>query len=85
LVLIGFNKYFAWSHTVSTAYRFSFYELTLAPNDPTSYVYDGQTYMMTATPLTIEVKEADGSITTRTRTLYRSKFGPMTYLNTVQQ
>lgn len=76
-VLIGFNSHLAWSHTVSAAYRFTFYELTLAPNDPTSYVYDGKVMKMQAVPLTIDVKNADGSITQSTRTLYRSKFGPM--------
>jgi acyl-homoserine-lactone acylase len=80
-VLIGFNSKLAWSHTVSAAYRFTFYELTLAPNDPTSYVYDGQVMAMEKVPLSIEVKNADGSISTRTRTLYRSKFGPMLIFN----
>jgi acyl-homoserine-lactone acylase len=76
-VLIGFNNHFAWSHTVSTAYRFTLYELTIAPNDPTSYIYDGQVVKMDAVPLTIQVKQADGSITEQSRTLYRSKYGPM--------
>ena len=76
-ILIGFNDKLAWSHTVSSAYRFTLYELTLVPGDPTSYVYNGATMKMTATPLTIEAKEDDGKITTVTRTLYRSKFGPM--------
>ncbi len=40
-VLIGFNDHVAWSHTVSTAYRFNIYELTLNPLNPTQYVYDG--------------------------------------------
>jgi acyl-homoserine-lactone acylase len=76
-VLIGFTDQFAWSHTVSTAYRFTFYELTLAPGDPTSYVYEGQTLKMEAVPLTIQVKQADGTLAPMSRTLYRSKFGPM--------
>lgn len=75
--LIGFNRHFAWSHTVSTAYRFTFYELKLAPGDPTSYVFDGQTIPMEASTYTIEVLEDDGTITTETRTLYKSRFGPM--------
>src|SRR3546814_6680794 len=33
-VLIGFNDHFAWSHTVSTASRFTLYELTLNPLNP---------------------------------------------------
>ncbi len=76
-VLIGFNDKLAWSHTVSTAYRFTFYELTLAPGDPTSYVYGTETLPMEQVPMTINVKEADGSMTTASRTLYKSKFGPM--------
>ena len=79
--LIGFNRNVAWSHTVSTAYRFSFYELTLAPGDPTSYVYDGATVPMDATSYTVEILEADGSISEETRTLYKSHFGPMMTLS----
>lgn len=80
LALIGFNDHFAWSHTVSTAYRFTFYELTLVPGDPTSYVYDGQTYKMESVPMTIDVKGDDGTISQVSRTLYKSRFGPMTSL-----
>ncbi|MEO6699666.1 MAG: penicillin acylase family protein [Paraperlucidibaca sp.] len=76
-VLIGFNKNVAWSHTVSTAYRFTFYELKLNPLNPTQYIYDGEIRSMTAVPLTIQVKNADGQITERKRTLYKSHFGPM--------
>lgn len=76
-VLIGFNDKFAWSHTVSTAYRFGFYELTLNPADPTQYLYDGEFVQMEAVPITITVKEDDGSLTEESRTLYRSHYGPM--------
>jgi acyl-homoserine-lactone acylase len=76
-VLIGFNDHFAWSHTVSTAYRFTFYELTLNPLNPYQYLYDGAFRDIEQVPITIDVKEADGSITQETRTLYRSHYGPM--------
>jgi acyl-homoserine-lactone acylase len=76
-VLIGFNDKFAWSHTVSTAYRFSFYELTLNPSDPTQYLYDGECRPMQEVPIQIEVLEDNGETTTESRTLYRSHFGPM--------
>ena len=36
MVSIGFNKDVAWSHTVSTGKRFTFYEVTLAEGDPTT-------------------------------------------------
>lgn len=80
-VLIGFNEKLAWSHTVSTAYRFTFYELTLVPGDPTSYIYNGATQKMTAVPITLDVLEADGSTSQVSRTLYTSKFGPMLTFN----
>ncbi|MEO9703138.1 penicillin acylase family protein, partial [Marinobacter alexandrii] len=76
-VLIGFNEHFAWSHTVSTAYRFTFYELTLNPADPTQYLYDGAFVDMAQQDVTIEVLEEDGSVGVRNRTLYQSHYGPM--------
>jgi acyl-homoserine-lactone acylase len=77
VVLIGFNDHVAWSHTVSTAYRFTMYDLTLNPSNPMQYTYDGKTEDITAVPLSVDVLNKDGSTTTQTRTLYRSKFGPM--------
>ena len=76
-VLIGFNDHFAWSHTVSTAYRFTIYELTLNPLNPFQYLYDGALRDMEQVPVTIEVLEADGSRSTESRTLYRSHYGPV--------
>lgn len=80
-VLIGFNEHFAWSHTVSTAYRFTFYELELNPVDTTQYLYDGEMVDMQEVPLTIQVREDDDSLSEESRTLYRSRFGPMLELS----
>ena len=82
VVLIGFNDHVAWSHTVSTAYRFTFYKLQLDRTDPTRYVVvDGngqrQVKAMQAVPLTVTVKNADGTLGSTSRTLYRSEVGPM--------
>ncbi|MEE2763106.1 MAG: penicillin acylase family protein [Pseudomonadota bacterium] len=76
-VLIGFNEHFAWSHTVSTAYRFSFYELTLNPADPTQYLYNGEFVDMTQQTVEVEVLTEDGNVEVRERTLYQSHYGPM--------
>lgn len=73
-VLIGFTDHFAWSHTVSTAYRFTIYELTLNPANPKQYLYDNALRDMTAVPLSVEVKDEAGPVQ---RTLYRSHYGPM--------
>ena len=80
-ILIGFNRHFAWSHTVSTAYRFTVYELNLVPGVPTSYIYDGAVREMEASEYTIDVMEDNGSITQQSRTLYRSHYGPMMNLH----
>lgn len=78
LIMIGATRNMAWSHTVSTARRFVPYELKLAPGKPTSYVEDGKTIAMEAEPVTVTVREPDGSLGTRTRTLYSSKHGSIT-------
>ncbi|MDD2713730.1 MAG: penicillin acylase family protein, partial [Simplicispira sp.] len=80
VVLIGFNDNVAWSHTVSAARRFGFFQLALTPGDPTSYQRDGQSVKMTAHPITVQVKSADGTLVPVTRTLYQSQYGPLVNL-----
>jgi len=79
-VLIGFNEHVAWSHTVSTAYRFTLYQLQINPANPTQYLYEGEMRDMIALPIEIEVKQANGTITKMQRTMYRSHYGPMLVL-----
>jgi len=73
VVLICHTQGFAWSHTVSTAYRFTPYQLTLVPGTPTSYLYDGVPTKMTSTTVTVPT----GGTTSTTRTLYSTRFGPI--------
>ncbi len=80
VILIGFNDNVAWSHTVSTARRFGFYELTLASGDRTSYMRDGAAVKMQASTIAVQAKQADGSLATVTRTLYKSEYGPLVNL-----
>ncbi|NUT17089.1 MAG: penicillin acylase family protein [Cupriavidus sp.] len=80
VILIGFNDNVAWSHTVSTARRFGFFQLTLASGDPTSYMVDGQAVKMKARSITVQVKQAAGGLSPVTRTLYESQYGPMVNL-----
>ncbi|MGJ8686025.1 MAG: penicillin acylase family protein, partial [Spongiibacteraceae bacterium] len=42
MILVGHTENLAWTHTVSSAWRFTPYQLTLVPGDPTSYLVDGQ-------------------------------------------
>jgi acyl-homoserine-lactone acylase len=77
LVLIGHTDNLAWSHTVSTAYRFTPFEEKLVPGSPTTYLYDGQQRQMKAEDVTVMAKRPDGSLEPRTRTLYSTHHGPV--------
>ncbi|MGI9020325.1 MAG: penicillin acylase family protein [Solirubrobacterales bacterium] len=77
LVNIGFTRGLAWSHTVATAWRFTPYKVTLAPDDPYSYIVDGETKPMEATEVTVQAKLPDETIEDRTRTIYSTEWGPM--------
>ncbi len=77
VVEIGHNDTVAWTHTVSTARRFTLYELKLVPGDPTSYYYDGQVRKMTSRTATVQVKQPDGSLEPATHTFWYSHDGPM--------
>ncbi len=77
VVLIGHTANMAWSHTVSTARRFTPYELKLVPGSPTTYLVDGQRREMKRTKVTVMAKGADGKLTPRTRTLYAAEQGPI--------
>jgi acyl-homoserine-lactone acylase len=76
LILIGNTRGLAWSHTVATAWRFTPFQVTLAPGDPYSYIVDGETKEMDATEVTIEAK-TDGGTEKRSRTIYSTEYGPM--------
>lgn len=77
VVNIGFNNRVAWSHTVSTAFRFTIFELKLVAGDPTSYWFDGEKRKMTSKTVTVQVLQPDGSLKNVIRTLWRTHFGQM--------
>jgi acyl-homoserine-lactone acylase len=77
VINIGHTENLAWSHTVSTAYRFTPFEERLVPGSPTSYIYDGQVRQMSADDVTVTVKNADGSLSERSRRLYSTHHGPV--------
>src|SRR3954452_9040895 len=77
LVLIGHTRGLAWSHTVSTAFRFTPYELTLVPGSPTTYLVDGRPQPMTAEKVTVQARTPSGGLEPRTRTLYSTRYGPL--------
>lgn len=78
--VIGFNKDLAWSHTVSTGQRFTFYELTLNPDNRFEYDYDGQWREITTQDVSIERMTDSGDIETVEHTFYLTHFGPVVNL-----
>ena len=75
-VAIGFNKDVAWTHTVSTALRFTLYQLQLHPDNPLQYRYEGAYRDIEPRAVTVEVATEDG-IETRQQTVYFSHYGPV--------
>ncbi|MEM8605771.1 MAG: penicillin acylase family protein [Myxococcota bacterium] len=82
-IVMGFTENFAWSHTTSAAFRFAFYQLELDPATPTRYVVDGEARDMESIEVEIQVLQADGSLATQTRTLYRTEYGPVADLSSI--
>jgi acyl-homoserine-lactone acylase len=77
LILIGHNASVAWSHTVSTAFRFTPFQLTLVPGHPTEYLQDGKAVAMTPRKVTIMAKQPDGSLAPVHHTFWWTRYGPM--------
>jgi acyl-homoserine-lactone acylase len=77
LILIGHNASVAWSHTVSTAFRFTPFQLTLVRGHPTEYLQDGKAVAMTPRRVTIMAKQADGGLAPVHHTFWWTRYGPM--------
>lgn len=69
---IGFNETIAWSHTVSTALRFTFFRLDLVPGNPRAYLVGDQERPIEA--IEVAVETATGI---ENRTVYLTHLGPV--------
>ncbi|GAA4202138.1 penicillin acylase family protein [Actinocatenispora rupis] len=78
VVNIGHNDDVAWSHTVATVAPFGLFDLQVDPLHPTRYLVDGTWRDMTSQRVSVEVRNADGSTGTVTRTLWSTRYGPVT-------
>jgi acyl-homoserine-lactone acylase len=74
---IGHTQGLAWTHTVSTAQRYTLFQLALVPGKPTSYLVDGRAEPMTRQEVTVTVRGSGGKLSRVTRTLYGSRYGPV--------
>ncbi|GIG90337.1 penicillin acylase family protein [Plantactinospora endophytica] len=76
-VMIGHNRDVAWTHTVAVPATFGLFELPVDPTDPTRYLVDGVAEPMTSRQVTVQVRQADGSLAPVTRTLWSTRLGPV--------
>ncbi len=79
--LINFNENLAWSHTVTTSRRFTWYELELKPGDPLTYIKDGVEKPITSKTFQIEVNMGGPEPVVLERTFWFSEYGPMLAAN----
>lgn len=77
IIVIGFNKDVAWTHTVTTAVHFTTARLQLDLRDPdaTTYLADGVPVKMRSRTVRIDRRMPDGTISPLTRTFYFSEHG----------
>lgn len=85
VINIGFNRNVAWSHTVSTARRFVFFELHILEDDPMRYLFDGEIRDIEAIPVSAEIALADGTVETRSETIYMSHLGPIVDIGAINE
>ena len=81
---IGFNKDVAWSHTVSTAKRFTLYQLSLVPGDPMKYNYinsSGSPEQRDIEKVEVTIQLPGGN--TSTQLIYLSQYGPMVAIDKI--
>ncbi|MBT2449618.1 penicillin acylase family protein [Streptomyces sp. ISL-43] len=77
-VNIGHNDDVAWSHTVATVAPFGLFDVQVDPLNPTNYLVDGTWQPMTSQQVGVDVLNADGSVGRVTRTLWSTRYGPIT-------
>ena len=75
-VAIGFNNAIGWTHTVSDSKRVVLYQLTLNPEDPTQYRYQGEWRSLEARDVSVNVLTSEG-IDTQTAPVWFSHHGPI--------
>jgi acyl-homoserine-lactone acylase len=75
VVNIGWNKDVAWSHTVSTAYRFAPYEYRTVLSPMVYLSANGLLKKVERRVVKVTVKQPDGSLATVTEDMYRTPQG----------
>ena len=72
VINIGFNRNVAWSHTVSTGYRFTPYEYPTVPGTGTTYLITDGPKELERREVSFKAREDDGTLRTVTEDVYRT-------------
>lgn len=80
VVVIGFNRSLAWTHTVNTSKHSTLHALQLVPGEPTKYQVDGKVEAMTRRNVTVAVKGDDGVVRQSSHDFWISRYGPIVVL-----
>ena len=77
VVVIGFNKDVAWTHTVTAAVHFTTFRLALDPRDATgtTYLRDGLPVKMRSKTVSVDSLQADGTLARSSKTFFFSEQG----------
>lgn len=77
IIVIGFNKDVAWTHTVTRAVHFTTFRLALDTRDAsgTTYLYDGVPTKMSSKTVSVDSLRSDGRMSRRSKTFYFTKQG----------
>jgi acyl-homoserine-lactone acylase len=77
IVVIGFNKDVAWTHTVSKSVHFTTFALKPMADDTShrQYQIDGVTQALVARTATIDVLQPDGRVLQKRKAFYFSQYG----------
>jgi acyl-homoserine-lactone acylase len=77
VIVIGFNKDIAWTHTVTKAAHFTTFRLRRDKADASgrTYLVDGAPERMTERVVEVELRQADGSQRARRKTFYYTRLG----------
>src|SRR5215472_14219126 len=77
LITVGHNENVAWSHTTSTAWRFTPFQLTLVRGHPTEYLQNGKAVAMTPRTVSVLARQPNGTLVPVTHTLWWTRYGPV--------
>lgn len=75
----GFNEHLGWVTTNNNQDRADVYALTLDQNEADHYLFEGKSLPLQKRQVSVDVRNADGSLSSETRTFYESHLGPIIY------